>query len=226
MVAPSVAGAMFIGFVLWIGNRGEGSSSPISAPLSAPEVAEQRTDSVPGTVNWCAEPILRYTPSRFSQELQSLTTVVRLQWTHAGQVFGAIVEGASGDSLLDAAAIQAVTEARVCDDRAGEGIYAVQYTPENIANNVAPPETSAKSELVAAAVPTPTVDFPLIAELHDVDGEIVLQAKPSMFGKNVARLPQGMLVLASTREGKWILIRTIAGDLGYVRQRQLNFKEN
>lgn len=226
MVAPSVAGAMFIGFVLWIGNRGEGSSSPISAPLSAPEVAEQRTDSVPGTVNWCAEPILRYTPSKFSQELQSSTTVVRLQWTDAGQVFGAIVESASGDSLLDAAAIRSVTEARVCEDQAGEGIYAVRYTPGNSALNTAPPETSATSGLVPAAVLTPTVDFPLIAELHDVDGEIVLQAKPSMFGENVAELPEGTFVLASTQEGKWILIRTNAGDMGYVRLRQLKFKEN
>ena len=59
--------------------------------------------------------------------------------------------------------------------------------------------------------------------MEDFKGQVVLQSKPSMMGDNVAKLAAGSPVRASAREGKWGLIKTYDGKVGYVRGRQLKF---
>lgn len=68
-----------------------------------------------------------------------------------------------------------------------------------------------------------TRQFIHAATLVDSRGKIVLQSEPRMTSKNVTTLPSGSAVLAKSKDGKWIEIRTSDGQTGFVRFRQLNF---
>ncbi|GAA5008048.1 hypothetical protein FNZ56_03670 [Pseudoluteimonas lycopersici] len=67
------------------------------------------------------------------------------------------------------------------------------------------------------------VSFPYQAVIVDRRDSIVLQSEPRMLSKNVIRIPTGAQVRAATNEGKWIMVETADGAIGYVRRKQLEF---
>jgi TonB family protein len=222
---PSVAGTLIVGFLLWVsgGEKAPPSTPPPSAPVVA--AAQQGAEPAALPIPWCIEPVFR-SPSAVAPGGHQLSApTVRLQWAHDGRVYGAVVLSTSGDMALDAAALQAVSEARICDTQAGQGTYAVQYVVGAPPDPVTSTDDNAAPSRLAAPAPIPTADFPFLATLQDPDGIVVLQSTPSMFGKNVSEMSVDTVVLASTREGKWIAVRTALGETGYVRQRQLRFDE-
>lgn len=224
ILAPSILGTAVVGFLLWA--SGDEKAPATTAPPEAPAVAvsEQAAEPAALPIPWCVEPVLPRPVDSVPGDLLS-ATMVRLQWTHDGRVHDAVVVSSSGNEEVDSVALKAVSEARICGTQAGEGTYAIQHTHGGQLDHAAARDDYVAPNRGAAAIPTPTSEFPLVATLQDPDGIVVLQSKPSMFGKNVSEMAVGSTVLASAREGKWIAVRTTLGEIGYVRQRQLRFDE-
>lgn len=225
ILMPSVAGTLIVGFLLWVsgGEQAPTATPTASAPVAA--VVEQVAEPPASPIPWCAEPVLRSPASSVLRGNEFASTLVRLRWTHDGRVYGAHVESTSGNGALDAVALQAVSEARICGTEGGEGTYAVQHVPGTSPASATIAHDNVKANSINDAPLIPTADFPLIATLQDPDGVVVLQSTPSMLGKNVSKMTVGTVVLASAHEGKWIAVRTPLGETGYVRQRQLRFDE-
>lgn len=238
IVGPSI-GATVLAVAVYVvysmfGGSGSSDPKPASAPQvsSEPETALSMESGVglksspllPAAL--CEKPVLAYPRQAMVDGVEG-TTVVLLRWNEAGEIIDTTVQTSSGSRDLDRAALTAARRARACPGAAGEGTLALDFKLDTH------PDTEETEQVQSASVSTPQRDgdfshlpnatFAYEATLDDFKGQVVVQSKPSVMGDNVAELPAGTQVRASAQEGKWVLIKTYDGKVGYVRGRQLKF---
>ena len=231
--ATALAVVVYVVFSMF---RGGGSSDPapaVAPPSPSEQDAALSMESAVGLkaspllpAALCERPTLTY-PRQALLKGQEGTTVVLLRWNEAGEILDVTVQTSSGSPELDRAAITDARRARACPGAAGEGTLALDFslegqpgTAEVESPDAAPTQTSGDAGDLSHL---PNSTFAYEATLEDFKGQVVLQSKPSMMGDNVAKLAAGSPVRASAREGKWVLIKTYDGKVGYVRGRQLKF---
>ena len=74
-----------------------------------------------------------------------------------------------------------------------------------------------------ATVDDTHTDFPYRARINDRREDIVIQSGPRMSSRNIAKVPSGSVVRASSNDSNWVQIQTDSGLVGFVRLRQLEF---
>lgn len=232
IVAPSLIASALAGLVfLWaISTR---NSDQVADASTAPDTndslpadASGQLASSPMPAMLCERAELRY-PREALRHGQQGQAVVLITWNTTGQIVNVVLQTSTGSRELDRAALSTARRSRACPGAEGQGLLTLNFVlgsegsgelTETDKGHV--PDAEAK-RLDPNQLPDGMFSHP--ATLKDFKGSVVLQSKASLFGENVGVLATGTRVLASAKEGKWIMVKTSEGHVGYVRGRQLDF---
>lgn len=227
LIASAVAGLIF----LWAISTRDNHQAPDASVApetndSLPADASNELASSPTPATLCERAELRY-PREALRDGQQGQAVVLLTWNAAGEIVNVVLQTSTGSRELDRAALSTARRSRACPGTEGQGLLALDFVLNDEgsgelteADKAHTPDAEAQ-RLDLNQLPDGVFLHP--ATLTDFKGSVVVQSKASLLGENVAVLSAGTRVLASAKEGKWIMVKTSEGHVGYVRGRQLDF---